>query len=432
MNIRWHRILLIVAFAFQGCKSTVNSAAETTDLTGTSSSRADDFSAQVEICRVPDPQMPSSAFNLFKSEPDQNGDFYVQYSCKQTCADWQQCQVPAYAGDGQDIMMQARNPDQAKAAIAFVIDNMAGHLVLTPDGDKTVLMHAGAGGTIYQFAHPALELEQRLPLRTVMVRWEKGYSSRLFQPPFPAPVDWGWYSRSSLKATNIYELNKRVAGIISWVHENLTDDSAFATAACSMGSNATFMPVLWHGLDSIIDYQLFVGGPNMWDLNTHCDRRNYRRGHCDFDAVTDCSADSQCAALSKGSKCRIPGSYKHFGVVYEGLANHIHRTKACDYSLGDDAQAYPPFDDSSIAFRSPADWDFDHRIDLMTNLNRRMGDYGRPGGDEYFSVGEFTQIFSRITPAKNKKWHVLPNSGHCEAWSSGAAVNLLVERLSEL
>ncbi len=408
-----------------------NLPGETSAVTG-SADVVEALAAQVKICEIPDPAIPSSAFNLAKSAPDENGDYHVRYGCRQACSDWWQCLSPAHEDDAMPVMIQGRNPADPKLALAYVVDDMAGHLVFTPDGDKTLLMHTGAGGTDYRFAEPALELEKRLPVRTVMVRWEKGFTAAEFAAPFRAPINWGWYSRTSDEATNVYELTKRVAGVIAWVHENLADDRPFATAGCSMGSNATFLPRLWHGLDPIIDYQLFVGGPNNWDINAHCSRRHYTQGHCDFDGTSICSTDNECAALASGSRCRKPGSYAHFSVNYEIFANHVHKTDACDYSPGEELEPYPPFDDSSMAFRAEADWELDHKIDLVANINRKFGESQGPGGDEYFSLGEFTNTFARLKPDGNKQWHVLPNSGHCEAWSSGAAVDLLIERLGDL
>ena len=392
---------------------------------------AEALAAQVQICRTPDPAVPSSAFTLAKSTPDENGDYFVNYGCKQACADWRECLVPAYKDDGMELLTQGRNPDEPKLALAYVVDDMAGHLALTPDGDKTVLLHSGAGGTDYRYAEYVPELERQAPVRSVMVRWEKGFTAPDFDPPFRGRINWGWYSRTGDEATNVYELNKRVAAIIAWVHENLAGDGAFATAGCSMGSNATFLPRLWHGLDPIIDYQLLVGGPNNWDFNAHCSRRQYTRGHCDADGASVCSTDNDCAALAPGGKCRMPGSYAHFGVTYEIFANHVHKTDACDYSLEGELEPYPPFDDSSMAFRPEADWEPDHRIDLVANINRSMED-PRGGGDEYFSLGEFTYAFTRLKPEENKQWHVLPETGHCEAWSSGYAIDLLVKRLGKL
>ena len=394
-------------------------------------SPAEVFARQVQICETPDPAVPSSAFSLEKSAPGENGDYHVNYACRQACADWRECLAPAHKDDGMELLTQGRNPDEPKLALAYVVDDMAGHLALTPDGDKTVLLHSGAGGTDYRYAEYVLELERQAPVRSVMVRWEKGFTAPDFAPPFRGRINWGWYSRTGDEATNVYELNKRVAAVIAWVHENLAGDGAFATAGCSMGSNATFLARLWHGLDPIIDYQLLVGGPNNWDFNAHCSRRQYTRGHCDADGTSVCSTDNDCAALAPGSKCRMPGSYAHFGVTYEIFANHVHKTDACDYSLEGDLEPYPPFDDSSMAFRPEADWEPDHRIDLVANINRKMDD-PRGGGDEYYSLGEFTYAFTRLKPDENKQWHVLPETGHCEAWSSGYAVDLLIRRLGEL
>jgi hypothetical protein len=428
---------LVLAFLAQACVKMTDSAVSTIAETGVASDAATQagvttpFATSVEICRVPIAATPSSAFDLYKSTPAETGDYYVRYSCIETCTDWQQCLVPAYLDDGGKLIRQGRRPSESKSAIAFVVDGMAGHLVMTPDGQKTVLIHTGVGGTAYLYADAAVELEKRLPVRTVMVRWEKGYSGGVVQPPFPGPAYWGWYSRTTAEGTDIYQLSKRVAGVIDWVHSRIAGDAAFATSGCSMGTNATFLPVLWHGLDPIIDYQLFVGGPNMWDLNAHCGRRQYASGHCDFDGVTACTTDDECNTEREGSQCRKPGSYAHIGDLFAEFANHVHNTDACSFSLSDDVAPYPPFDDSSMAFRGPADWELDHPIDLVANINLPQAADNK-GGDEYWSLGEFTSIFARIQPEKNKRWHVLEGTNHCDAWFSGAAVEILVARLSAM
>ena len=93
-----------------------------------------------------------------------------------------------------------------------------GHLALSSDGNKTVFIHTGAGGTRY-YIKPAEDLEKISSARTIMIRWEKGYTSPIVQAPFTSPVTWGWYSRTSEHPTNIKELNARVASIINWSHE---------------------------------------------------------------------------------------------------------------------------------------------------------------------------------------------------------------------
>ena len=89
-------------------------------------------------------------------------------------------------------------------------------------------------------------------------------------------INWDWYSRTTAEDTNVFVLNKRVEAVIAWAHDNLADDEAFVTDATSMGST-TFLTRLWHGLDSIIDYQLLVGGPNtgnceVWNSGEAVDR----------------------------------------------------------------------------------------------------------------------------------------------------------------
>jgi len=371
----------------------------------------------VTICAVPDPKVPSSAFELFHSETKEDSGYWVNYQCKKTCSDWQQCLVPAYSGDGGRLLVNGRNRGLAKQALAFVIDGMGGHLALSHDGEKTVFIHTGAGGTHY-YDKPAETLEQKSFAHTVMVRWEKGYTSPIVQPPFTQPITWGWYSRTSVEATDIKQLNKRVASIIRWSHDNLSDAKMFGTLGCSMGTNATFGPVLWHGLDPIIDYQTFVGGPNMWDLNAQCKRRQYSAGFCDVDGVTRCTENRQCSNLGEASKCIMPGPYTKIDLLFNQLPNHIHVTDACDIRASDDSTLpYPPFDESSMGFAAGADWEIDHHMDFLVNLGAAQGNSFPEGlgGDEYWGLGHFPYIYNKIEPAENKHWRSYPNSHHCGA-----------------
>jgi hypothetical protein len=264
-----------------------------------------------------------------------------------------------------------------------------------------------------------------------MARWEKGYISQVFQPPFPGPLAWGWFSRSSEEATNLRELNKRVASIIAWTHDNLADETAFGTLGCSMGTNATFGPVLWHDLDPIIDYQLFVGGPNMWDMNAQCGRRNYDTGYCDLDAVTACSQDSDCASIGENARCLAPTNYTTIDKTFEAMPNHVHKTRACDIRNSDDATApHPSFDTSSMGFTSPNDWEVDHTVDFIVNLGAPQGANFKEGigGDEYWSLGDFPFVFNAIKPAGNKHWHAFANTHHCDGMKK-EALDLIQERM---
>jgi len=385
---------------------------------------------EVTICVVPDAQVPSAAFDIFQSEPEGRSGYWVHYQCKQICEDWHQCLVPAYSDDNGTLIPNGRHPETPKQALAFVVDGMAGHLAMSNDGNKTVFAHTGAGGTRY-YSQPMETLEQQSTARTVMVRWEKGYTASAFQPPFPAPVSWGWYSRTSDQPTNIRELNKRVASVIAWTHDNLTDGTMFGTIGCSMGTNATFGPVLWHGLDPIIDYQLFVGGPNMWDLNAQCGRRHYAKGYCDLDGVTSCESDADCQGVGESSHCTRPSNYTTIDKLFEDLPNHIHITDACDIQASDEStEPYPPFDESSMAFSTPAHWDIGHRVDFLVNLGAPQGATFEQGigGDEYWGLGNFPYIFNKIQPEENKQWRAFPGTHHCGAMDH-EALDLIQERM---
>jgi len=385
---------------------------------------------RMDICTVPDPKVPSSAFEIERSQPEGRSGYWVRYQCKQFCNDWRQCLVPAYTDDNGALIPNGRHPDVPKQALAYVVDGMGGHLALSSDGDKTVLIHTGAGGTRY-YDVPADTLEKQSNARTVMVRWEKGYTSSFAMPPFPVPVAWGWYSRTSEPATNIRELNKRVASVIAWTHDNLSEKRMFGTLGCSMGTNATFGPVLWHGLDPIIDYQLFVGGPNMWDLNAQCGRRHYTQGYCAMDGVTPCTENGECSSLGGDSRCVRPDQYTTIDKLFEDLPNHIHVTDACDIRNSDASTApYPPFDESSMGFTDPVNWEVHHRVDFLVNLGGKQGATFEEGigGDEYWGLGHFPYIYNRIQPAANKQWHAYANTHHCSAIFNEALV-LIKERM---
>lgn len=189
---------------------------------------------EIEFCSVPNPEIPSSAFDTFQSEVDGSSGYWVRYDCKERCEDWQECLVPAYSDDNGNLIPDGRIPNSYKQALAFVVDGMAGHIALSGGGEKTVFIHTGAGGTRY-YLKPADTLEQISSAKTVMMRWEKGYISPLVQLPFTQPISWGWYSRTSAEPTNIKELNKRVASVIAWSHDNLSGSAMFGTLGCSMG-----------------------------------------------------------------------------------------------------------------------------------------------------------------------------------------------------
>ena len=367
------------------------------------------LAGDLQICTVPNPRSPSSAFSISQSATDANGDYWVAYGCREACANWRQCQVPAYTRGGRALM----EGDAPKQALAFVVDGMGGHLAFTTKqgGSKTVLLHTGTGGTNYMQSLSG-QIEDTANAKVVMVRWERGFSG------------WGWFTRTSAPATRVPNVTRRVASMMAWVHENLAGAGDFGTVGCSMGTQATLGAVYWHDVDPVVDYQLMVGGPGLWDINSGCGRRKYSSGYCDLDATRTCSSDADCAALSPRSRCTIPGPIP-LAWLYEQVVNHVHATQACDVSAADDGTGiHAPFDESGFAFVT-GDWDFDHPIDFQMDL------WGSDG-DRRWAMGDAMRVFNSISSAAGhaKRWNTTRDSGHCAAIGNGRALQLLTSGMN--
>ena len=364
-------------------------------LCGSASAQIAALAGNVQICQA---ASPSSAFDVSRSASDANGDYWVAYSCKTNCADWQQCRMAADAGGGG-----------SKQGIAFVVDGMGGHFSFTTEqtGAKTVLLHTGTGGTNFMYSL-SRQIESASDAKVVMVRWESGFSN------------WGWFTRTSAPATRVPNVTRRIASVIAWVHENLAGAEDFGTVGCSMGTQATLGAVYWHDVDSVVDYQLMVGGPGLWDINAGCGRRRYTSGYCDLDASQACSADADCSDLSARSRCVTPGPIPA-AWLYESVINHVHATQACDVSAADSTTpTYAPFDESGFGFTA-GDWDFDHPIDFQMDL------WGSDG-DRRWAMGDAMRVFNSITSASGhpKRWNTTPDSNHCAAIGNGRALELVV------
>ena len=354
----------------------------------------------LQFCNIPNPQRPSSAFDMSRSAADANGDYWVRYRCKEACSDWTRCQAAAYTGGGSALT------GAPKQALAFVVDGMAGHLAYTTQrgGAQTVLLHTGTGGTNYM-RRLAGQIEGTSNAKVVMVRWESGYAG------------WGWFTRTSAPAARVPNLTRRVASAIAWIHENLAGPAGFGTVGCSMGTQATLGAVYWHGVDEVVDYQLMVGGPGLWDINAGCGRRTYATGFCDLDATRACTSHTDCGSLSPRSRCKTPGTIP-LTWLYEQVVNHVHATQACDIRQPAPS-TIAAFDESSFEFTA-GDWDFDHPIDFQMDV------WG-PDGDERWAMGHAMRVFDSIESAAGhaKRWHATQDSGHCAAIGNGQALRLL-------
>ena len=378
-------------------------------------------SDDLQFCALSNPKMPNSAFERVRSKRTETGDYWVRYSCKTPCEDWQECLSPSFTQFGRRLM----HGDRPKQALAFVIDGMGGHLSFTEprSNDATILFHSGMGGT--SFWPDVKDIEDRADVGTVMVRWERGFVDRGVRALF-APA-WGWYTRTSSEPARVPELSKRVASVISWVHDNIAGTGTFGTAGCSMGAQATFGAVYWHELDSIIDYQFFMGGPPLWDINSLCGRREHETGYCDADGTTECTSDADCRTADPYARClfREPITYSR---LLESVVNHIHGGgEQCRPDNVDDAtQPYRPFDESSIGY-TEGDRKFDHPVDFLLDFHRSdtSSALGRDG-DEDWAGGQFMHVFNAIESTRWKRWHATYDSSHCGSWYEGNAVGAII------
>ncbi len=367
-----------------------------------SSSHVRELAADLQICTVPNPRHPDSAFVVTKSKADRHGDYYMTWRCREPCPDWRECHVPDRSVRGAP-----------RRALAFVVDGMGGHVAYTTDhgGDKTLLLHDGIGGTGY-LSSLARAIEERSDAGTVMVRWEPGFKGT-----------WGWFTRTSAEASRIPDVTRRVASVIAWAHEHLAGSGAFGTAGCSMGTQATFGAVYWHDVDEVVDYQLFSGGPGLWDINAGCGLRTYTSGHCDLDAGVACGADADCARLGEGSRCDLPRPIPPFR-LYQAVVNHVHATQACVIPRrGAVPEPYAPFDESGFAF-SGGDWDIDHPVDFAMDVRGR-------DGDENWALGDTMRVFNDIESAAGyeKRWRATADSNHCGALFDGVALEMILSRM---
>ena len=105
-----------------------------------------------------------------------------------------------------------------------------------------------------------------------------------------------------------------------------------------MGTAATFGAHVWYGLDSIIDYQMLIGGPGFWDVNAGCGRVHTSAGHCDEDASA-CTGnpdssygnDDPFCGTSTTNNCRVPTVMAPLasGSAYNNVINYVGMTTSC-------------------------------------------------------------------------------------------------------
>ena len=388
---------------------------------------------RIQICQVADPQKPASSFAVTKGEPNEHGDYWVRYACKRACTDWRQCTAPAVQRNSGQELRHFRQPDLPKPSLAFVVDGMGGHLAWTADGfesEPLMFIQHGGGGSYFP-TDTADFLEHKAQARTVMADWQDGF---VFDIPWPPGWEgWGYLTRSSAEPSSVPKMISRVAALLAWVHANLSGGKPFGAMSCSMGTNAIFGPVIWDGLDAAIDYQLVTGGPFFWDINRACGVGAYEQGYCSLDGVTSCAENADCPGsdLDSNSFCRQPKSIEQGEEwLYESVINHVYASRSCQIlasSANPEAPRNAAFDEGSFGFRAGADWHIDHLTDFVVDVGGFPIGGELEGGDEAALLGHFMQIYNRIEPPENRRWHAFGDSHHCRAFDNGDAVRIAIE-----
>jgi hypothetical protein len=400
---------------------------------------------RIAFCQIPDPNTPTSAFEV-KEQGDRNDEahYWLTYSCRSPCRRWQACEADATDGNGKR-MVTARGSRRLR--LAFITDGMAGFLQFSSDGHATIAMHGGGGGTSYPFGNLVDALEKQTQVRTVEIAWAD---------TFP----WGWFTRTSPEPRTVLDQSRRPARVLAWIHDNLAAGHPFATVANSMGTVATLGPVLWHGLDRLIDYQIMIGGVPMWDVNASCGGAKlphgyspYVTGYCDGDATTLCQGDGQCSAAGEG-RCQMPAPIG-YRTVWENLFNHLSASTSCSDATGD--LPVPALDLSSMRF-TVRDWTVHHHIDFLINRNgpmppelaqalppvhgafspEEMRTLGQrmcilnlgPGGDEQWALGQFVYVYNALRPRSNVSWTTAPGAHSSWRFDVDRLVPLIKSRIN--
>jgi hypothetical protein len=360
----------------------------------------------LQFCTVADPTNISAAY---VAATDVEA---VAYTCVTPCSDWTTCMFDAFDGKGQPI--QSLRDNSQEKGLAFIVDGQAGHFVFTTDGDDVVVTHAGDGGTTVfnLFDRP---LQQASTLKTVSLGWERGAMGT--DGAFGSGA--GWFTRKDHNPSSTRTQAGRPAAAIQWVKDNFAQGKKLGTVGASMGTIATFGAHVWYGLDSIIDYQMLIGGPGYWDVNAGCGRVHISAGFCDAD-VSPCTGnprssygndDPTCGTAT--NNCRVPTimAPQGTGSAYDNIINYVGATTACapiGPGASDDRDA--SLDDSSLA-TTVTSWSFHGPVDIVAN----EGGTQPPNADQGMGEGHMMYLYTAIQSTKS--WTDNEGFHHGDAWN---------------
>ena len=307
---------------------------------------------------------------------------YASYSCSRVCSSFEAC-----------------TEDDGDWTATFAVVDQMGATIRWQLGDDLVLFHNGGLGTTYA---SGLLVDESLAAGhgVAMVQWDRG-----------AVVDdvaMGWGSRPSAEPTDMRRLTGRIAAVIEWVASELST-GRFGTASCSAGSYVTLAARTWHGADSLLDYQLFVGGPPFFDLGWACGDETSPGGRCSNEPATVCMDDTDCPGQL--NRCS-PYANSQLGPLVE-MADSIHQSSP-DCLEGN----RNPVWEASNLLDPKADWQLGHPVDFLLNVG--------PGGLSDAAIGVYPNAWdlAQALDGPQVGWHEQPGA-HCDGFSSPFGWTLL-------
>ena len=420
------RINSLLLVAVVGCHSSTSEQAP--DAPAAGSDAAVDATVDAAPSAVPavaicaptsDPNTPALAFAPLPNPlpTDAAGFHYASYACAAPCSstDPLQCTHPAAEAGAAWTYTRPDASTHTKLALELVVDGMGAMIVFTPDGDKTLVLHAGSGGTNTDATPIARYFEATTSAKTAFVIWMTG-SSDVF------PAGDGWWTRKDANAVDVPTQAKRPSAVIGWIAQHLAAGQPYGTVGCSLGTMATLSPVLWGTLQPSPIYQMSMGGSTFYDVNATCGRpyAPYPTGHCDVDGAT-CSSTIACAGPAT-NMCRYPTDTTTTN--FAALINYVHGLGPDDSPCFSNNQTMsgPP---STVLAASSFDetvtsWALDHRVDFVTDEG------GTPPGavDEVVMEGSALIVHALVGAAGTPtSWTDYDGRYHCDSFTSVAAWN---------
>jgi hypothetical protein len=359
-----------------------------------------------------------------------NGWQYVKYQCLSSCtpANLATCGHVFLDSSGTPITYTRNGQTFSMQSVEFVVDDMGGSLIYSPDGDptKTVLFHGGVGGTASGGTPLSTQILNHTQAKVVWISWLDGATHVFLSGKA------GWFTRKDATGVTIKTQSKRPATVIRWVHDNLAAGNALGTAACSMGTVATLSPAVWWQSDTYFKYQQFVGGPANWDVNASCGKAPPpTTGFCDSDPLRVCSATQLCSGPD--DTCNRPSDpmadeFYKFMTYLAGI--DLNNKFACHNG---DPTPYAPYNGSSFNPQlNSGTFALGHPIDFLTDERTEQPGpacVNLPPDDHCMGLGSIESVFQKIAttpPSFLMNWSDNGMGDHCQSWADGLGLSWLV------